>query len=336
MIGNPRQPHLLLARMASLADPTRLRLLRLLERHELGVAEIGTVVQLPQSTISRHLKTLADQGWVRGRPHRTTNLYRMVRDELDAGARRLWLLSREETAGWATLHQDELRLARHLKDRSRDTEAFFAGAAGKWDRMREELFGSGFTQAALLALLPDHWVVADLGCGTGPVAALLAQSVRRVIGVDQSAAMLKAARKRTAGLDNVELHRSDLEALPLPSQQCDAALMLLVLGYVTQPAQALSEALRILRPGGRVVIVDLIRHDREEFRRQLGQSWLGFSREAVREMIQEAGLERPAFRELPPEPRAPGTALFLASATRPSGGAAATDTRPPERIQAKE
>src|SRR5947209_8178438 len=103
-------PDALLGWMESLGDATRLRLLRLVEKHELGVVDLCDVVQLPQSTVSRHLKVLGDQGWERGQRQGTANLYRMVLDELDTAQRKLWLLAREQTMGWATVQQDELRL----------------------------------------------------------------------------------------------------------------------------------------------------------------------------------------------------------------------------------
>jgi SAM-dependent methyltransferase len=312
-----RPPHDLLARMESLADPTRLRLLRLLERHELAVAELCDVVQLPQSTVSRHLKMLADQGWVRSRSQRTTNLYRMDTGELPSGARRLWLLARDQTEGWATLAQDQLRLARRLEDRRERAERFFAGAAAQWDRLRRELYGDAFGEAALLALLPAGWVVADLGCGTGALTAALAPHVGRVVGVDQSAAMLRAAERRTAALGNVVLKQGRLEALPLPDGECDAALMLLALSYVSDAPRALREATRILRPGGKAVIVDLLGHDQEEFRLRMGQQCRGFEPGDLCRGLAEAGLESASCRALPPEPGAKGPALFLASATRP-------------------
>src|SRR3954465_5786826 len=117
MVQHASQPDALLRWMESLADPTRLRLLRLLERHELGVAELCDILQLPQSTVSRHLKVLADQKWVRSRREGTTRLYRMILDELTAPARRLWLLAREQTDDWTTLKQDEMRLDRVLRQR---------------------------------------------------------------------------------------------------------------------------------------------------------------------------------------------------------------------------
>ena len=128
MASTARQPDALLAWMEVLSDPTRLRLLRLLERHELGVAEVCHVLQLPQSTVSRHLKILGDQGWIRGRSKGTANLYRMSSEGGDPAARRLWALTREQTEGWATVQHDQLRLARLLAERQ-PSSAFFAGAA---------------------------------------------------------------------------------------------------------------------------------------------------------------------------------------------------------------
>ena len=310
-----RQPAALLGWMESLSDETRLRLLRLLERHELGVAELCDVLQLPQSTVSRHLKVLADEGWLRSRPQGTTNLYRMDAAEIDSAARRLWMLTREQTEGWATVAQDQLRLTRRLAERE-PSQGFFAGAAGKWDRLREELYGRTFTQEAFLGLLPAEWVVADLGCGTGQVAAALAPYVRSVLAVDQSAAMLKAARRRLAGLDNVDLRQGTLEALPLDAAACDGALLLLALTYVEDPAPVIAEAARILRPGGRLVVADLLRHDREEFRREMGQLRLGFDGSEIEGLLRAGNLEDVRTRTLTPDPEAKGPALLLATATR--------------------
>jgi SAM-dependent methyltransferase len=314
----PRNGLALLGYLESLADPTRLRLLRLLERSELGVAELMDVLQLPQSTVSRHLKVLGDQGWVESRPHGTTRLYRMATEGRDPAARRLWLLARDQTEGWATARQDALRLERRLAERDEsEAEAFFAGAAGEWDRLRTELYGTSFTQAALLSLLPAGWAVADLGCGTGHLAAVLSPHVRRVIAVDRSAAMLKAAARRTGTLGNVEVRRGSLEALPIEDGACDAALLVLALTYVPEPAAALAEMARVLKPGGQAVVLDLLRHDQEEFRRRLGQHHPGFGEDELREGLAAAGLAGAQARALPPDPQAKGPALVLARATRP-------------------
>jgi ArsR family transcriptional regulator len=302
--------------MEALSEPTRLRLLGLLERHELGVVELCDVLQLPQSTVSRHLKVLLERGWVRHRKHATTHLYRMILDELDPPTRKLWLLAREQTDGWATLRQDQLRLTRRLRQRQTDTRQFFAGAVGQWDKLRRELYGDRFNTEALLALLPGDWTIADLGCGTAGLAAELASHVRQVIGVDNSPAMLKAARRRTDELANVELRQGELESLPIETGTCDAAMLVLVLSYAADPSVVLREMCRILKPGGKAVVVDLLPHDRDDFRRQMGQQHAGFDPAAFATMLASAGFSHPNLRPLPPEPSAKGPALFLATADK--------------------
>jgi ArsR family transcriptional regulator len=316
--------------MESLADPTRLRLLRLLERQELGVVELCDVLQAPQSTVSRHLKLLSDQGWISSRREGTASFYRMTLDELSPGARKLWLLAREQTGDWPTVEQDRLRLERVLEKRHKDSLEFFAGAASEWDSLRTSLYGQGFTQSAMLALLPPEWTVADLGCGTGAMTAELARHVKRVIGVDNSAAMLKAAKKRVGEAANVDLRRGALEALPIDDGACDAAILSLVLTYVPDPAAVLREAARILKPGGRLVVVDLLRHDREDFRRQMGQRFGGFELPEVESMLRNAGLEAKGVNPLPPEPSAKGPALMLATAIKfaSNGNGHRADIRP--------
>jgi ubiquinone/menaquinone biosynthesis C-methylase UbiE len=314
MVKLARPADSLLGWMGSLADQTRLRLLRLLERHELGVVELCDVLQLPQSTVSRHLKLLGDLGWVRSRRQGTTHLYRTLLDELEPAARRLWLLAREQTDGWATVAQDQLRLDRRLREKQSDSESFFAGAAGEWDKLRGELYGQAFSDLAVLALLPPEYVVADLGCGTGQIAARIAPFVKQVIGVDNSPAMLKAARRRVGDMENVDLRRGDLSAVPIDDGSCDAVLLVLALTYVVEPAGAIAEIARILKPGGRAVVVDLLPHDRDDFRRQLGQMSLGLEMLAVEKMLSGAGMTNIASRALEPEPNVKGPALFMATA----------------------
>jgi SAM-dependent methyltransferase len=306
-----REPEQLMVRMENLADPTRLRLLRLLERQELGVAELVEILQLPQSTVSRHLKVLADQGWLASRGRGTMNLYRMTPAELEPSARALWNVARQEMDAWATGRQDELRLASHLSNGGRRAEVFFAGAAAHWDKLRREQYGDRYSLVGLLALLPETDVVADLGCGTGSVLADLAPHVARVIGVDSSSEMLKAARRRTREMANVELHRAPLESLPVQDGECDAATMFLALSYVAEPGRALQEMARILRPGGRAVVVDLLAHDRDDFRREMGQRHLGFEAGELEAMAAGAGLVSVACRPLAPEPEARGPALLI-------------------------
>ena len=313
---NGRGPAIL-DHLASLADTTRSRILLLLDRHELSVSELCGIMQLPQSTVSRHLKALADAGWVAARAEGTSNVYTMTRDELDAAARRLWMLVREQVGSTPAAAQDERRLRTALAERRTRSQEFFSSSAGQWDRLRDELFGDRFHLAALGGLADSSWTVGDLGCGGGQVSAALAPFVARVIAVDASAAMLQAAKRRLQDADNVELRRGELEALPIDDARLDAATMMLVLHHVPEPQRALAEAARVLKPGGRALVVDMQPHDRESYRQQMGHVWLGFGDDQLRRMFGAAGLEEVRIVALPPDARAKGPALFVATAKRP-------------------
>lgn len=309
-------------RMSALADATRSRLLLLLERHELTVGELCQVLQLPQSTVSRHLKLLGDEGWVSARAEGTSRRYRMPADRLDADARQLWQLVRGQVAALGTAGQDAERLRSVLAQRSTRSREFFSSAAGEWDRLRAELFGRRADLLGLLGLMDDAWTVGDLGCGTGQVSQSLAPFVRRVIAVDSSPAMLDAARARLAGLENVETREGELESLPVADGELDAAIAFLVLHYVTDPAEALAQAARALRPGGRLLVVDMMPHDREEYVQAMGHVWQGFESARLQGWMAEAGLNAFRYVPLPPDPAAKGPGLFAASARKPSPGGA--------------
>lgn len=158
--------------------------------------------------------------------------------------------------------------------------------------------------------------MADLGCGTGDLTARLARHAARVVAVNRSAAMLKAARRRLSGQGNVELYRADLASLPLEDASCDAALLVLALTYLPEPAAALVEAARVLRPGGTVVVANLVRHDDETFRRRMGQASLGFSPATLGALLAEAGFRAVSSEPLPQAPSARGPALLVARGER--------------------
>ena len=302
--------------LTALADATRSRMLLLLERHELTVGELCVILQLPQSTVSRHLKTLGDAGWVNSRRDGTSRYYSLALDDRDAATRRLWWLMREQVGGTTAADQDARRLRTVLSRRQTASQQFFESAAGKWDKLREELFGRASPLQALPALLDASWVVGDLGCGTGQVAAALAPFVGRVIAVDRSGDMLQVARRRLRDAPNAEVRRGDLEALPIADGELDAATLLLVLHHLPDPAAALREAARVLRPGGRLIIADMLPHDREEYRQEMGHVWLGFGDEQVRRLLAAAGFEAVRIVPLAIDPDARGPALFVASGTR--------------------
>src|SRR5687768_16179090 len=236
----------ILEHMSALSDPIRCRMLMLLEKQELTVTEIGSVLQMPQSSVSRHLKTLADDNWVVSRRDGTSRFYAMsTGDELDPGAKRLWPLIREQVAVTSAAGQDDRRLRGVLARRRAKSQEFFARAAGNWDRLRSDLFGDSFYLWAVLGLMDPTLVVGDLGCGTGQLTATIAPYVRRVIAVDGSTDMLDAARARVGEMSNVDIRQGDLEVLPLQAGELDAAMLSLVLHYSPDPARALAEVGRV-------------------------------------------------------------------------------------------
>ncbi|MDQ6737957.1 MAG: metalloregulator ArsR/SmtB family transcription factor [Gemmatimonadota bacterium] len=303
-------------RLTALSDPTRGRLLSLLDRHELTVTEMCSVTQLPQSTVSRHLKVLGDGGWVTFRADGTSRRYRGVSDRLDATGRRLWTLVREQVSTAPSAQNDTQRLRSVLAERRSASQEFFSTSAGQWDRLRGDLFGSRADVVGLLGLLDEKWTVADLGCGTGQVSEMLAPFVASVVAVDESPAMLTAARRRLKGFTNVSVREGDLGALPVDDESMDAALLFLVLHYTADPAEVFTEIRRILKPDGRLLIVDMMPHERAEFRNIMGHVWQGFAAAELSRWIEQAGLHELRYHPLPADPVAKGPTLFAASARR--------------------
>ncbi len=300
-------------RLTALADSTRSRILLLLDRHELTVGELCTALQLPQSTVSRHLKILTDEGWLDSRAQGTSRRYSMQTSKLDPSARRLWQVVRAQVTESPAAAQDAHRLGGVLSQRRGTQVAFFDGAPGVWDRMRAELIGQRTDLLALLELLDDRWTIGDLGCGTGHVAEAIAPSVGRVVAVDESGPMLTAARKRLAPFENVELRSGRLEQMPVDDDTFDAAVLFLVAHYVADPAAVMLEVARVMKPGGRLVIVDMMPHEREEYVTQMGHVWQGLGEAQLRGWVEDAGFTAFRYRPLPADPAAKGPGLFAAS-----------------------
>ena len=296
--------------LAALADPTRSRMLLLLEQQALSVSELCAVLQLPQSTVSRHLKVLVSDGWAVGRSAGASRMYRLATQ--GGASHHIWEAVRGEIANTPASQQDRQRLGAVLEARRTKATAFFSAAARDWDRMRLELFGSNADILPLLALCDPEWVVADLGCGTGQIARTLAPFVKRVIGVDASLAMLEIARARVPAV--VELREGQLEKLPINDGELDVALLFLVLHYVVDPQRVLSEAARCLKPGGRLLLVDMMPHDREEMQETMGHVWPGFSESQINEWLRGASLRHAQHIPLPVDARAKGPALFAVRA----------------------
>ena len=313
-----KHPNLLqtvLERIGALSDPIRLRLLRILESEELSVGEVARVLQIPQSTASRHLKVLSEGGWLVKRQLGTASYYRVVLDDLSTDERALWLTVRGQMDDMAEVSEDARRIESVIAERATDSVSFFGRLAGGWDALRGELFGNQFTAQALLTMLPRTWTVADVGCGTGNVAELLAPCVNEIIAVDQSAPMLEAAEQRLGGAENVRFVQGAVESLPLADSSVDAVVCVLVLHHVDDPGAALREMARALRSdrgGGVALVVDMMAHTRTEYRHTMGHKHLGFSDERLDEMFRAAGFASPDVRMIRAESQAKGPGLFAA------------------------
>jgi SAM-dependent methyltransferase len=303
-------------RLSQLGDPVRIRAVRVLEREELAVGELAKVLQIPQSSASRHLKVLSEGGWLVRRPAGPATYYRVVLDDLPGDARAIWTAVRDHAGRDPEMLQDDARLGAVLDERMADSSGFFGRHAGQWDDLRAELFGRRFTDQALLALINPDWVVADLGCGTGNAAELLAPWVHEVVALDASPEMLGAARQRLEGRVNVRFLHGDLTRPIVEPRSVDAAVCLLVLHHLDDPQAVIDQMAAMLRTGrggGIGLVVDITPHDRAGYRHEMGHKHQGFAPETVRAMFERAGFASVRVSTLPPDIHATGPALFVAA-----------------------
>jgi ArsR family transcriptional regulator len=315
----------------TLADSTRVRILALLEREELAVQELMDVMGMAQSRVSRHLGILREAGLLRDRREGTYVFYRFATPKSGAWSD-AWELARRELAGDPAAERDAAALVRVVEARASRIRTFFDSVGPEWDALRKVFNDDALRARAIAHLAPPEWTVCDVGTGTGILAKEVARLGLRVIAVDHSPRMLEAARASLAsegtayadaqhrgGLAAVELRRGEAQALPLADREVNAALAHLVLHYVPQPAEALREMARVVKPGGVVVVVDFVRHEAEWMREELGVLWLGFPSDEIVRWLGEAGLEEARvehFASPSPARDLPGT--FVVSARKPA------------------
>ena len=300
----------------TLSDPTRIRILALLEREELAVQDLMAILGMAQSRVSRHLAILRQAGMLSDRRDGTFVFYRMSPSLPDAW-RSAWTLVSQARAGDPSAARDAAALAAHRDARQTRTRAFFDAVGPEWDALRKVFNDDALRARAVARLVPPGLTVADVGTGTGILARELAALGCRVVAVDHSPRMLEAARANLEGAGTVELREGTAEALPLSDAEVDAAFAHMVLHYLASPTDAIREMARVVRPGGRVVLADFERHDRDWMREELGVVWLGFPPGEVSAWLEEAGLEdvrieleaNAAPRELP--------RIFIASGRKP-------------------
>ena len=274
-----------------LADETRLRIIRALLEGPLTAGEIGRALALAQSTTSRHLAAMRSGGLVTDRREGAFAWYSLadalLRDEA------LVTVVRDAASRAAHAKADARRLEKALEMRRTKSRDFFDSVAGSYHEIARPGGGAeGLVSAMVLALGPS--IIVDIGCGEGEVALRLARLGHRVHAVDSSRAMIAALRKRLrregdAG-SRVETHIGDIERLPLGDAVADVVLMSQILHHAPRPEAALAEAARVTRPGGRVVVLDLMRHEQEWTRDKMGDLWLGFEQGELETLVRAAGL----------------------------------------------
>ncbi len=281
-----------------------------------ALSAAGRALGVKQSTVSRRLKLLADHGWVQRRAAGTATLYRCVSDDLPPELRGVWNQVREAAGRGDEFDADMRRLRAVIADRRPGSAAFFGRVGAQWDDVSRELFGERYAGEAVASLLPGGMVVADVGCGTGVFASMFAPMASRVIGIDREPTMLDAARSRLGEPGNIELKLGEAESLPLEDESVDLVVLGLVLHHLESPQAALKEAARVLKPDGRVLVVDMQPHGREEFRLEMGHRWLGIAESQLREWCEAVGLKVVGHRPLPSSPEARGPEVFAATAVR--------------------
>jgi ArsR family transcriptional regulator len=304
----------------TLADPTRVRILALLEREELAVQELMEALGMAQSRVSRHLAILREAGLVQDRRDGTFVFYRFAPPAAGGPWAETWTLVRASLAGDSIHERDAAALSRVLAERAARTRRFFESVGPEWDALRKVFHDDLLRARAVARLVDPGLVVADVGTGTGVLALELARLGLRVVAIDSSPRMLDAARAKAEreGIESIELRLGDAGALPLGDGEVDAAVAHMVVQYLASPAEALREMARAVRPGGPVVVVDFLHHQHEWMRQELGVTWLGFDPEEVAGWFRDAGLA--GFR-LETEPAPSGgrdlPATFIASGRRP-------------------
>ncbi len=303
-----------------LSDPNRLRMLLLLEREELSVAELQEILSMGQSSISTHLSQMRQAGLVEDRRTGKNVLYRLPepqsRMEGFPGAMELARLAAREVPEAA---QDEEALRLVLSKRRDKVRAYFDELAGKFGK--QYVPGRSWKGLAetLLKLMPQM-EIADLGAGEGTFSQLLAQRAARVIAVDNSEKMVEygAQLAREHGLDNLEYRLGDMESLPIEDSSVDLAFFSQSLHHAQHPERAVREAHRIVRPGGRIAVLDLLKHHMEEAREVYADHWLGFSEVELLGFLKQAGFANVHVDVVHREEQAPHFQTLLAVADKPA------------------
>jgi ubiquinone/menaquinone biosynthesis C-methylase UbiE/DNA-binding MarR family transcriptional regulator len=309
----------ILKNLRLLADPSRLRILLLVEREELSVAELQEILTMGQSRISTHLAQLKQAGLVEDRRNGKSILYRFMaaRDPESKRVSELLNVLRQTAGEIPDAEDDSEALQLALRRRQDKVRAYFDELAGKFGR--HYVPGRSWKGLAetLLKLMPPM-VIADLGAGEGTFSQLLAQGAKKVIAVDNSEKMVEYGTElaRKHGVKNLQYRKGDLEDVPIRGGTVDVAFLSQALHHARHPQRAVAEAWRILKPGGRIVVLDLVRHSYEEARELYADLWLGFTEVEVGRFLREAGFKNAEISVVHRESEAPHFETMLAVGER--------------------
>ncbi|MDP6633361.1 MAG: metalloregulator ArsR/SmtB family transcription factor [Phycisphaerae bacterium] len=277
--------------LKALSEEVRLRIFRLISMQELYVNELVSILDISQPRVSRHLAVLKNSGLAVGRREGNWIYYHASDARDDPFAAEIRRTITDHVLDETFFPEDLHNLRDVLDRRKASSTAWFDNVASEWDRIKHNYIQDMLPFMVATNFIQSGAVAADIGTGTGEVLLTLAASAGKVIGVDSSAKMLDVCRDRIAqsGLDNVELRLGDAEALPLDDAECDTVFSSMLLHHLTSPQQGVAEMARVLAPGGKVVIIDLVKHANDWTREVMADLWLGFTEEQIQSYLRDAG-----------------------------------------------
>lgn len=302
--------------LRALSDPTRLRIVALLEKDELSVNELQEITRLGQSRISTHLGLLADCDLVRARREGKRTFYRL-NPQADTVASEFIQLAIRGAKELGDHAGDQINLKRILARRREQAQVFFNQVAGRFDRV----YGPGRSWEAfghlLLRILPPI-TVADLGAGEGLLSELLARRCKKVIAVDNSEKIVAfgAAKAKKNGLKNLEFRLGDLQNPPVEAASVDLVILSQALHHADDPATTLAAAARLLKPHGQILILDLLAHKFDKARELYGDRWLGFAESDLHRWLETAGFKKIEISVVAREEQPPHFQTILAAAEK--------------------
>jgi ArsR family transcriptional regulator len=299
--------------LRALSDPTRLRIVALLEKDELSVNELQEITRMGQSRISTHLGLLQDSELVQSRREGKRTFYRLFAEAND-GAEEFIRLAIRGAKELAERESDQINLKRVLNRRLEQAQVYFSQIAGRFDRV----YGPGRSWQAfghlLLRILPPL-VVADLGAGEGLLSELLARRCKKVIAVDNSEKIVAfgAAKAKKNNLKNLEFRLGDLQNPPIEPHSVDLVVLSQALHHAEEPAKAIEAANKMLKPHGQIVILDLLKHNFDKARELYGDRWLGFPESDLHLWLEQAGFKKIEINVVAREDQPPHFETVLAS-----------------------